>query len=159
MTFADGRDEILGRFSDLEPIGVVDIGSNSVRLVVYEGAVRSPAPLFNEKVLCGLGRTVASTGRLDNDAVERAIEALRRFHAINRVLGVKNVRVIATAAVREASNGPEFIARGELAIGAPIAVLSGAREAALAASGASAKGNARACRARWDARMLCETSR
>lgn len=135
MAFADGRDEILGRFSDLEPISVVDIGSNSVRLVVYEGAVRSPAPLFNEKVLCGLGRTVASTGRLDTDAVERAIEALRRFHAINRVLGVKNVRVIATAAVREASNGPEFIARGEQAIGARIAVLSGAREAELAASG------------------------
>lgn len=135
MTFADGRDEPLGRFSDLEPIGVVDIGSNSVRLVVYEGAVRSPAPLFNEKVLCGLGRTVASTGRLDSDAIERAIEALRRFHAINRVLGVKNVRVIATAAVREASNGSEFIARGEQAIGAPIAVLSGAREAELAASG------------------------
>ncbi len=135
MTFADGRAEPLGRFSDLEPIGVVDIGSNSVRLVVYEGAVRSPAPLFNEKVLCGLGRTVASTGRLDADAVERAIEALRRFHAINRVLGVKNVRVVATAAVREASNGPEFIARGEQAIGGKIAVLSGAREAELAASG------------------------
>ena len=135
MTVADGRDEPLGRFRELEPIGVVDIGSNSVRLVVYEGAVRSPAPLFNEKVLCGLGRTVASTGRLDNDAVERAIESLRRFHAINRVLGVKNVRVIATAAVREASNGAEFIARGEQAIGARIAVLSGAREAELAASG------------------------
>ena len=120
---------------ELEPISVVDIGSNSVRLVVYEGAVRSPAPLFNEKVLCGLGRTVASTGRLDAEAVERAFEALRRFHAINRVLGVKNVRVIATAAVREAANGPEFIARGEQAIGARIAVLSGAREAELAASG------------------------
>ncbi len=120
---------------ELEPISVVDIGSNSVRLVVYEGAIRSPAPLFNEKVLCGLGRTVASTGRLDAEAVERAFEALRRFHAINRVLGVKNVRVIATAAVREAANGPEFIARGEQAIGARIAVLSGAREAELAASG------------------------
>ncbi len=135
MTLADGRAEPLGRFSDLEPIGVVDIGSNSVRLVVYEGAVRSPTPLFNEKVLCGLGRTVASTGQLDADAVERAIEALRRFRAINRVLGVKNVRVIATAAVREASNGPEFIARGEQAIGCKIVVLSGAREAELAASG------------------------
>lgn len=135
MTFAESRDDDQARFSDLEPIAVVDIGSNSVRLVVYEGAVRSPTPLFNEKVLCGLGRTVASTGRLDADAVERAIEALRRFHAINRVLGVKNVRVIATAAVREAANGPEFIARGARAIGTEIAVLSGAREAELAASG------------------------
>jgi exopolyphosphatase/guanosine-5'-triphosphate,3'-diphosphate pyrophosphatase len=135
VTFAEGRDDRRAGLNDLEPIAVVDIGSNSVRLVVYEGAIRSPAPLFNEKVLCGLGRTVASTGRLDADAVERAIEALRRFHAINRVLGVKNVRVIATAAVREAANGPEFIARGEQAIGGRIAVLSGAREAELAAMG------------------------
>ena len=50
------------RVHELEPIGVIDIGSNSVRLVVYEGAVRSPTPLFNEKVLCGLGRSIASTG-------------------------------------------------------------------------------------------------
>jgi exopolyphosphatase/guanosine-5'-triphosphate,3'-diphosphate pyrophosphatase len=135
VTFEEARDDHPARFSELEPIAVVDIGSNSVRLVVYEGAVRSPTPLFNEKVLCGLGRTVASTGRLDADAVERAIEALRRFHAINRVLGVKNVRVIATAAVREAANGPEFIARGAQAIGTEISVLSGAREAELAASG------------------------
>lgn len=135
MTFAEDRDDRPMGLDGLEPISVVDIGSNSVRLVVYEGAIRSPAPLFNEKVLCGLGRTVASTGRLDADAVERAIEALRRFHAINRVLGVKNVRVIATAAVREAQNGAEFIARGEQAIGARISVLSGAREAELAASG------------------------
>jgi exopolyphosphatase/guanosine-5'-triphosphate,3'-diphosphate pyrophosphatase len=135
VKFAEGRGDRPIGLDELEPISVVDIGSNSVRLVVYEGAIRSPAPLFNEKVLCGLGRTVASTGRLDADAVERAIEALRRFHAINRVLGVKNVRVIATAAVREAANGQEFIARGEQAIGAKIAVLSGAREAELAANG------------------------
>ena len=122
------------RRSKEKTVGVIDIGSNSVRLVVYEELTRSLAPIFNEKVLCGLGRTVASTGRLDADAVERAIEALRRFHAINRVLGVKNVRVIATAAVREAANGPEFIARGAQAIGTEISVLSGAREAELAAS-------------------------
>jgi len=135
VKFPWSRDDRPVGLDELEPISVVDIGSNSVRLVVYEGAIRSPAPLFNEKVLCGLGRTVASTGKLDADAVERAIEALRRFHAINRVLSVKNVRVIATAAVREAANGPEFIARGEEAIGARIAVLSGAREAELAAMG------------------------
>ncbi|HKD57850.1 MAG TPA: exopolyphosphatase, partial [Hyphomicrobiaceae bacterium] len=57
------------RASELEPIGVVDIGSNSVRLVVYEGAVRSPTPIFNEKVLCGLGRQVGSTGHLGADSV------------------------------------------------------------------------------------------
>ena len=62
-----------GRKGELEPIGVVDIGSNSVRLVIYEGAVRSPTPIFNEKVLCGLGRQLASTGHLGEEAVERAL--------------------------------------------------------------------------------------
>jgi len=125
----------LWRRTELEPIGVVDIGSNSVRLVVYEGAVRSPTPIFNEKVLCGLGRQVASTGHLGADSVERALAALMRFRAIARVLGVKNLRAIATAACREAADGASFIARGEATLGAPIHVLSGEREAALAAQG------------------------
>lgn len=128
---ADAR----GRFNELEPIGVIDIGSNSVRLVVYEGAVRSPTPLFNEKVLCGLGRTVASTNRLGAESVGRALEALARFQAIARILKVKNVRAIATAAVREAADGPAFIAAAERAAGVPIKVLSGEREAELAAAG------------------------
>lgn len=119
----------------LEPIGVIDIGSNSVRLVIYEGAVRTPTPVFNEKVLCGLGRSVATTGSLAPEAVERAIHALVRFRAIAQLLGVKNVRAIATAAVREASNGAEFIARGEAAAGVHIEVLSGEIEARLAAQG------------------------
>jgi exopolyphosphatase/guanosine-5'-triphosphate,3'-diphosphate pyrophosphatase len=124
-----------GRFNDLEPLGVIDIGSNSVRLVIYEGAVRSPTPLFNEKVLCGLGRAVATTGRLGRESVELALAALRRFHAIANVLQVKNLRAIATAAVREAEDGAEFIARGEEACGTRIEVLSGEKEARLAAQG------------------------
>ncbi len=123
------------RSNDLEPIGIIDIGSNSVRLVVYEGAVRAPTPLFNEKVLCGLGRSVATTGSLSEDAIDRAIAALTRFRAINRVLRVKNVKAIATAAVREAKNGKDFIQRGEKAAGCSIDVLSGEREARLAAQG------------------------
>ena len=123
------------RSAELEPMGVVDIGSNSVRLVVYEGAVRAPTAIFNEKVLAGLGRSIASTGMLETAAVDRALEALTRFRAILRILGVKNIRAIATAACREASNGPQFIARGEKALGATIEVLSGAQEAELAANG------------------------
>jgi exopolyphosphatase/guanosine-5'-triphosphate,3'-diphosphate pyrophosphatase len=123
------------RRSGLEPIGVVDIGSNSVRLVVYEGAVRSPTPIFNEKVLCGLGRQVGSTGRLGTESVAQALEALSRFKAIARILGVKNIWAIATAACRDASDGPDFIARGERVLGARIQVLSGQREAELAANG------------------------
>ena len=123
------------RFSDMEPIGVIDIGSNSVRLVVYEGAVRAPTPVFNEKVLCGLGRSVATTGTLSEDAVARAIQALVRFKTIARVLGVKNLKAIATAAVREAKNGRAFLKRAETAAGCAIEVLSGETEARLAAQG------------------------
>ena len=130
---ADGSDR--GRFTELEPIAVIDIGSNSVRLVVYEGAVRSPTPLFNEKVLCGLGRSVASTGRLGSESVERALAALSRFHAINRILGVKNIRAIATAAVREAADGGDFVSRAVRTAGTEIQVLTGEREAELAAKG------------------------
>ncbi len=127
--------EIRERDGSLEPLGVIDIGSNSVRLVIYEGAVRAPTPLFNEKVLCGLGRSVASTGHLGEESVARALAALRRFRAIAHVLGVKHLRVVATAAVRDAADGPDFIARAEAACGWPIDVLSGAREAELAAKG------------------------
>jgi exopolyphosphatase / guanosine-5'-triphosphate,3'-diphosphate pyrophosphatase len=120
---------------ELEPIGVIDIGSNSVRLVVYEGAVRSPTPLFNEKVLCGLGRTVATTGRLGAEPIERTIQALTRFKAVARVLKVKTLKAFATAAVRDAADGPAFIARAEKACGVKIEILSGKREAELAAEG------------------------
>lgn len=124
-----------GNVPELEPLGVIDIGSNSVRLVVYEGAVRAATPLFNEKVLCGLGRSVATTGKLGSESIERALEALRRFHAIARVLRVKNLRAIATAAVREAADGPDFIARAEQIAGVRVEVLSGEKEAELAAQG------------------------
>ncbi|MGD9803193.1 MAG: exopolyphosphatase [Hyphomicrobiaceae bacterium] len=124
-----------GRLIDLEPIGVVDIGSHSVRLVVYEGAVRSPVPLFNEKVPCGLGRGLVTTGRLSAEGVDRALAALRRFKGVARNLHVKNIRAVATAAVREASNGPQFIEAAEKVLGEPIQVLSGEREAELAAYG------------------------
>jgi exopolyphosphatase / guanosine-5'-triphosphate,3'-diphosphate pyrophosphatase len=119
----------------LEPLGVIDIGSNSVRLVVYDGAVRSPTPLFNEKVLCGLGRSVATTGKLGDESVGRALAALVRFRSIAKVLGVKNMRAIATAAVRDAADGPRFIAQGEAACGVKIEILTGAQEARYAAEG------------------------
>ncbi|MCC7253396.1 MAG: Ppx/GppA family phosphatase [Hyphomicrobium sp.] len=121
--------------TELEPLGVIDIGSNSVRLVVYEGAVRAALPIFNEKVLAGLGKAVASTGHLGEESVERALEALRRFRAIARILKVKNLRVLATAAVREAEDGRGFIQRAEKVVGTRIEVLSGAKEAQLAAYG------------------------
>ena len=123
------------RTAKMEPIGIIDIGSNSVRLVVYEGAVRAQTPVFNEKVLCGLGRSVATTGNLGKEAVERALAALARFRVIAHILSVKNIRVIATAAVRDARDGHDFIERGERILGNPIEVLSGEKEARLAAQG------------------------
>src|SRR5207342_2440239 len=107
----------MARRNELSPVAVVDIGSNSVRLVVYEGATRAPTPLFNEKVLCGLGRSIATTGRLGAEAVGRALEALVRFRSIARILEVKNLKAFATAAVRDAADGPEFIVRAEKACG------------------------------------------
>ena len=125
----------MARRPELLPVAVVDIGSNSVRLVVYEGATRAPTPLFNEKVLCGLGRSLASTGRLGADAVARALRALRRFRALIDQMQVTRVEAIATAAAREAVNGPEFIAKAERLLDVPIRVLSGTEEAELAGLG------------------------
>lgn len=124
-----------GRLNDRDPVAVIDIGSNSIRLVVYEGARRSPTPIFNEKVLAGLGRHVATTGMLDEGAIERALAALARFRALARQLGVAQVSIIATAAAREARNGADFIEKCEAANGGAIRVLSGREEARLTGLG------------------------
>src|SRR3989337_833892 len=94
--------------NDHTPVAVVDIGSQSGRLIVYEASGRAPSPFFNEKVLCGLGRSLASTGKLAPDAVKRALRALRRFRALIDQLEVAHVEVIATAAARQADTGPEL---------------------------------------------------
>ena len=117
------------------PLAVVDIGSNSVRLVVYEGLSRSPTALFNEKALCGLGREVQSTGLLAADAVEYALAALKRYRALCTTMGVKKTLAIATAACRDAKNGRAFIKLAERIIDTDIDVLSGVREAELTALG------------------------
>jgi exopolyphosphatase/guanosine-5'-triphosphate,3'-diphosphate pyrophosphatase len=116
-------------------IAVIDIGSNSVRLVVYEAMTRSLVTVFNEKTLCGLGREVQSTGLLAPDAVEKALTSLRRFRALCKVQKVGRVYAIATAACRDATNGPDFIAQAERICGVPIEILSGPREAKLSALG------------------------
>jgi exopolyphosphatase / guanosine-5'-triphosphate,3'-diphosphate pyrophosphatase len=124
-----------GRIDNGPPVGVIDIGSNSVRLVVYEGLTRSLTPIFNEKVLAGLGREVLSTGLLAEDAVDKALAALVRFRALARGMRVGKQFAIATAACRDASNGREFIARAEKVIGVPVTIVSGKREAELSALG------------------------
>ncbi len=118
-----------------EPVAIIDIGSNSVRLVSYEALVRSPTPTFNEKVLCGLGRGVSTTGALPEDGVAKALAALRRFRVLLHSMRISDVRALATAAVRDAANGTQFIERAQEALGRPVDILSGQREAQLSALG------------------------
>jgi exopolyphosphatase / guanosine-5'-triphosphate,3'-diphosphate pyrophosphatase len=124
-----------GRLRVGEPIAIIDIGSNSVRLVAYEGLTRSPTPIFNEKVLCGLGRGVTSTGRLADDAMKTALAALARFKVLCDTMGIREVKVMATAAERDASNGPAFLEQCAAVIGHKVELISGKREAKLAAFG------------------------
>lgn len=124
-----------GRLKGRRPVAVIDIGSNSVRLVVYEGVVRSPTVLFNEKTLSGLGKGLAKTGRLNEKSVESALKALRRFRALAEQAGAISIHAIATAAAREAENGPAFIAEAETVLGEHIQVLTGKEEAYYSALG------------------------
>ena len=131
-------DSVEDSLYDTGPFGVVDIGSNSVRLVVFEGPKRCPTPLFNEKVLCGLGRNLARDGVLGSEPVARALTALRRFRAIANRLNVDKLHVVATAAAREAEDGGNFIREARKICQSPINVLSGQEEANLAALGINA---------------------
>ncbi len=96
-----------------EPVAIIDIGSNSVRLVVYSGATRIPSVIFNEKVLAGLGKAVGETGALDRGAEARALAAIERFPLLVKQMEVVRTRTVATAAVREATNGAAFLVEGQ----------------------------------------------
>ncbi len=124
-----------GRFTAAGSLGIIDIGSNSVRLVIYEREARFPTALFNEKVLAGLGRGVGETGRLSDKSVHTALEALVRFRALCDHVGVKKLSIIATAAARETENGPDFIAEVERICGVEVKILSGFDEAYYSAMG------------------------
>lgn len=117
------------------PVAVIDIGSNSVRLVVYESLSRSPTVLYNEKVLCGLGRGLSETGKLSEEAIERAVMAVRRFRKLTDQIGVSSLHVMATAAAREAENGDIFIQMISKIAGVSVDLLSGKEEAYQSALG------------------------
>lgn len=120
---------------DQRRYAVVDIGSNSIRLVVYQGITRAPLLLFNEKVMCGLGRGIARSGRLNDEGVAMALANLARFRALVGAMRVAEIEVLATAAVREAANGPDFIAEVKRVSGLDVRVISGGEEAQLSALG------------------------
>ena len=116
------------------PVGIIDIGSNSVRFVAYGGSERVPSMLFNEKVMAGLGRGLAQTGRLSEPAMASALEALARFRLLASELKLRKLHAVATAAVRDASNGPEFLRRATAA-GITPELIPGEEEARLSALG------------------------
>ena len=131
----DSVDRAPGRLYGGGPVAIIDIGSNSVRLVVYERLSRSATPLFNEKELCELARGEATSGQLNPDAIKSALAALRRFVALCSQIGVTKIHVLATAAAREAVDGAEFNASVEAITGASVLLLSGTEEARLTALG------------------------
>jgi exopolyphosphatase/guanosine-5'-triphosphate,3'-diphosphate pyrophosphatase len=117
------------------PYGVIDIGSNSIRLVIFEALSRAPATLFNERVQCGLGRDIEHTGRLDPAAIEPALDSLARFAAVAAVHQVAPLDVVATAAVREAEDGQRFLELIKSRTGLSARILSGVEEARISALG------------------------
>ena len=127
-----------GRIKGAKPVAVLDIGSNSVRLVVYERHARALTPLYNEKSACALGRGVGQTGRLADANVAQALNAIQRFALVARMMRVGKVYVLATSAVRDAANRQEFVDAVEALMETPVQVLSGEQEAHYAALGAVA---------------------
>lgn len=119
----------------LEPVGIIDIGSNSIRLCVYDGASRVPVPLFNEKAVCALGLGLGSSGRLNPVGVAQAVAAVGRFVALSRAMEVERLDILATAAVRDAADGEDFVRAIERGFNVEVKVLSGGQEAKAAAMG------------------------
>ncbi len=113
---------------------VIDIGSNSVRLVVFGGAPRAPVVLYNEKLAAGLGGGVVRDGRLDDTASDMALRGLARFALVAKAWNVSWLRVVATAAVRDAKNGAAFL-DAVRALGLPVELLSGEEEARISGYG------------------------
>ncbi len=116
-------------------VAIIDIGSNSIRLVVYDGRTRTPVALFNEKAVCALGQGLGLTGRLNPQGAEEALDVLSRFVRLARAMAVDALDILATAAVRDAVDGAEFVLAIERRCGVPVTVLSGEEEARLAAMG------------------------
>jgi exopolyphosphatase/guanosine-5'-triphosphate,3'-diphosphate pyrophosphatase len=153
LDFPEGQDALPGagngvapRAGDVAPprsgevapprAGVVDLGSNSVRLVIFEGRCRNPVTIFNEKAVLGLGRGLQSTGRLNAVAVEGALTIMGRYIAIARAMGADPIEVLATAAMRDAANGPAFAEALRARMpGVPLHILTGEQEAAMSADG------------------------
>lgn len=135
MSYGKRRGDRDGAIAGSRPErAIIDIGSNTVRLVVYGGTMRAPTVLLNEKVTAKLGREIAATGRLADEAMALALRGLKRFALLLADLGITDIETVATAAVRDAANGPDFVQQLR-AIGLNPRVISGEEEALLSAHG------------------------
>ncbi len=121
--------------AEARSMAVVDIGSNSVRLVIFRIVGGASFAILNERVDAGLGRDMSETGVLSKDGRKRALGGIERFRTLIEGRGVSDVAAVATAAVREASDGAEFCKEAQKALGVQPRVLSGAEEARISALG------------------------
>ncbi len=135
----------IGALHYLQKLGVIDIGSNSVRMVVFDGAARSPSYFYNEKILCGLGLGLVNSGKLNPEGKLRAISAIERFVNIAEAMEVPQLTLIATAAVRSASDGLIFCDEIRKKTKKEVNIIDGLEEARLSAQGC----NARLARILW----------
>ncbi len=135
MTGKKKTAEIPAQEISVNRFGVIDIGSNSVRFVVFDSAMRSPAYFFNEKVYCGLGADIEKTGALSPEGKKKALATLRRFALLAKALGVRNVATVATAAMRDASDGDAFAEKIAAETGLNVRIVSGKDEGRFAALG------------------------
>ena len=131
----DSRLRKKGDLVALSKVGVVDIGSNSVRLVVFDGAARSPAYYYNEKIMCALGAGLSETGCLNPEGRTRAVAAILRFTYLAKAMGIPRLIAVATAAVRDAQDGAAFVQELKEKTGQAVLVIKGEEEARLSAQG------------------------
>ena len=116
----------------------IDIGSNSIKLVVVEAAASdSFAVLAREREFVRLGHETLLKGHLDRGAILRATECIRRLKSIAEARGAQTIVATATAAVREANNSTNFIKAVEQKTGIKVEILSGIEEARLIGLAAS----------------------
>jgi exopolyphosphatase / guanosine-5'-triphosphate,3'-diphosphate pyrophosphatase len=113
---------------------IIDIGSNTVRLVIFDGSPRAPRVVLNEKVNARLGKGVVETGALAPKAEQTALAALKRYALLLQARQIRDVTTVATAAPRDAANGSAFLA-AVAELGLKPRLLSGEAEALSAASG------------------------
>ena len=140
MSLAGGRDGVDWRLEAnddkrLSRIGIIDIGSNSVRMVVFASQTRLPIPIFNEKVTCGLGRDIGKTNQLNPEGCDLALQTLERFCGMAKEMQMDTLKIIATSAVREAHDGERFAKKIEKFFGHKVNILTGSVEAELCAKG------------------------